>query len=62
MRKSIFREHQIIRVLKEAEGGRPVKDVCREYGVSPAKWKSRYEGMEASDVRKLKDLEGEIGG
>ena len=62
MRKKRFSEHQIIKVLKQVEGGRSVQDVCRECGVSQAtyyNWKSKYGGMEASDIRKLKDLETE---
>lgn len=62
MRKARFNETQIIKVLKEVEGGRQVKDVCREYGISDAtyyNWKSKYGGMEASDLRRLKDMEDE---
>jgi putative transposase len=62
MRKSKFSENQIISLLKEVEKGRAVKDVCREHSVSEAtyyQWKSKYGGMEPSDVRKLRDLEAE---
>lgn len=62
MRKSKFSEYQIVKILKAVEGGRTVVDVCREHGVSSAtyyKWKSKYGGMEASDVQRMKDLETE---
>ena len=62
MKKTRFTETQIIKVLKEVEGGRLVKEVCREYGISDAtyyNWKSKYGGMEASDIRRLKELEDE---
>ena len=62
MKKSRFTETQIIKVLKEVEAGRQVKEVCRENDISEAtyyNWKSKYGGMEASDVKKLKALEEE---
>jgi putative transposase len=62
MRKSKFSEFQVIKILKEVEGGRAVKDICREHGVSSAtyyKWKSKYGGMEASDIRRMRELEDE---
>ena len=62
MKKSRYTESQIIKVLNEVEGGRKIKDICREYGISDAtyyNWKSKYGGMTASDIRRLKDLEDE---
>jgi putative transposase len=59
MRKSRFTETQIVNTLKQVEGGRSVKEVCRELGIAEAtyfNWKSKYGGMEASDVRRLKEL------
>ena len=59
MRKARFKETEIVRVLKEVEGGQQVKEVCREYRISDAtyhNWKSKYGGMEASDIRKMKEL------
>ena len=62
MRKARFTEHQIITVLKSVEAGRTVKDVCSEAGISEASYynlKVKYGGMEASDIKKMKDLEDE---
>jgi putative transposase len=62
MRKSRFSEVQIVKALKQVEGGRTVREVCREFGISEAtyyQWKSKYGGMEAADIRRLKELEDE---
>jgi putative transposase len=62
MRKTRFTEFQIVKILKAADGGRAVTDICREHGISSAtyyKWKSKYGGMEASDIRRMKELEAE---
>ena len=62
MKRSKFSEHQIVRILKEVEGGRTVKEVCREYGFSDAtyyNWKAKYGGMEVSDIKWLRELEEE---
>ena len=62
MRNARFTEHQIITVLKSVEAGHTVKDVCREAGISEASyynWKAKFGGMEASDIKKMKDLEDE---
>lgn len=59
MRKARFTEHQIIAVIKSVEAGRTVKDVCREAAISEAtyyNWKSRYGGIEASDIKKSRIL------
>jgi putative transposase len=62
MKKSRYTEHQIVKILKEVEAGRQVKEVCREYSISDAtyyNWKSKFGGMESSDIKRLKDLEEE---
>ncbi len=62
MKKSRFSEHQIITILKSGEAGRTAKDVCREHGISSATfyaWKSKFGGMEASDIKRMRDLEHE---
>lgn len=62
MRKSRFTEAQIVAALKQAEAGRKVKEICREHGISENtyyRWKSKFGGMEASDIRRMKALEDE---
>lgn len=58
--KAHFAETQILRILKKVESDRHVKDVCRENGVSETSyynWKSKYGGMESSDIKRMKELE-----
>lgn len=62
MKKSRFSETQIIKILKEAEAGQRVEDVCRRHGISKStyyKWKAKYGGLEPSQVKRLKELEEE---
>ena len=62
MKKSKFNETQIVAMLKQGDAGVPVKDLCRQAGISPAtyyQWKSKYGGMEASDLKRVKELEAE---
>ena len=62
MKKSRFKEEQIVGILQEVAGGMKVADVCRKHGISDATyyaWKSKYEGMSISDVKKMKALEAE---
>ncbi len=62
MRKSKFSETKVIAILKAVEAGKTVRDVCREHEISDAtyyKWKTKYGGMEAADIRRLRELEEE---
>ena len=63
MKRSRFTETQIVSSLKEADAGAKVKDLCRKHGISNAtyyNWKSKHGGMEASDLKRMKELEGEL--
>ena len=62
MKTSRFTESQIVAILKQADAGVPVKDICRQAGISVAtyyQWKSKYGGLEASELRRVKELEAE---
>jgi putative transposase len=62
VKKSRFTEEQILGILKQAEAGRKVEDLCREHGISAATfytWRSKYGGLELSEAKRLKLLEDE---
>lgn len=62
MKKSRFTETQIIGILKAADAGMKVSDVCRQYGISSAtyyNWKSKYGGMDASEMKRMRELQEE---
>jgi putative transposase len=62
MKRSRFSETQIVGILKEADAGMQVKEVCRKYGIADQtyyNWKKKYGGLEVSDVRRMRELETE---
>jgi putative transposase len=62
MKKSRFSETQIVSILKRGDAGVPVKELVRQAGISSAtyyQWKSKYGGLEASDLKRVKELEAE---
>lgn len=62
MKRTRFTESQIISILKQQETGSKVSDICREHGISEPtfySWKSKYGGMDASQLKRLKELEEE---
>jgi putative transposase len=62
MKRTRFTEEQIIAVLREAESGAAVKELCRRAGISAVtfyRWKSKFEGMDISEMRRLRLLEDE---
>jgi len=62
MKKSRFSDSQIMAILKQAENGVPVPELCREHGMSNAsfyKWRAKFGGMDTSMIRRMKELEDE---
>lgn len=62
MKKRRFSEEQIIRILQEAGAGRPVRELCRQHGITETtfyRWRSKYGGLQLPEARRLKGLEDE---
>jgi len=62
MKKSRYSDSQILAIIKKAESGVPVPELCREHGMSNAtfyKWRAKYSGMDASLMAQMKELEAE---
>jgi len=60
MKKSRYTESQIVAILKEADAGKKVAEVCREHGISQPtyyNWKSKYGGLGVSELKRIKELE-----
>ena len=63
MKRSRFTESQIVSILKEADAGAKIKELCRKHGISDAtyyNWKAKYGGMSTSDLRRLKETQAEL--
>jgi putative transposase len=63
MKRARFTESQVVAILKEADAGLPVWDVIRKRGISSAsyyKWKAKYGGLDASELKRIKELEGQL--
>ncbi len=64
MKRTRFSEKQIVAILKQADAGIKVKDLCLEHGISDAtyyNWKAKYGGLKVSNLKRLKEVEGELG-
>ncbi|MEK0449869.1 MAG: hypothetical protein RL088_2137 [Verrucomicrobiota bacterium] len=62
MKKSRYAESQIVAILKEADAGKKVAEVCREHGISQPtyyNWKSKYGGLGVSELKRIKELEAD---
>jgi putative transposase len=62
MKQSRFTDSQILSILKQAEAGTPVAEICREHKISSAlfyRWRSRFGGMDMPMMKKMKELEAE---
>lgn len=63
MKKSKFSESQIVSILGQQEGGKTVAEICREHGITSNtyyRWKSKYAGLEASELTRMRELEKEL--
>ena len=63
MKRTRFSETQIVAILRQADAGIKVKDLCREHGISDAtyyNWKVKYGGLKVSDLKRLKETESEL--